>query len=169
MSNRKAIVPGSYDPITVGHMQLIINAAQMFDEVIVAVGVNVSKKTWFTIEERTSMVQEYVNAIKKIYLFDNIIVDINPGLTAEYATKNNCRYIVRGLRNSADYTYEEQIAAVNRLMFPNIQTVCLLTDSVVSSSAARELAMFEQDLSKFVPKSIEEALKQRAKELKGQT
>jgi len=148
---KTVIYPGSFDPITLGHLNLIKRASKIFDRVIVCVMVNVSKKTLFTLEER----MEQVRLVPK--RFPNVEVDCSEELTASYARRVGATVIVRGLRALSDYERECQIAIVNKKMYPELETIFLAASEKYmyhSSSAVKELAAFGADLSEFAPREI---------------
>ncbi len=148
---KTVIYPGSFDPITLGHLNLIKRVSKIFDRVIVCVMVNVSKKTLFTLEER----MEQVRLVTK--RFPNVEVDCSEELTAAYAKRVGATVIVRGLRALSDYERECQIALVNKKFNPDLETIFLASSEKYmyhSSSAVRELAAFGADLSEFAPREI---------------
>ena len=148
---KKAIVSGSYDPFTNGHLSIVKQAAEMFDEVHVVIFINSSK-------QRTYNVTQMVHAIKetlKLEGITNCIVTFNSGLLAEYCKENDIHYTIRGLRNNIDYNYEENIVEVNKLLNDNLETIYLRSnDNKISSSTVRELKRYGKDISKYVPKPV---------------
>lgn len=147
----KCVYPGTFDPISNGHVDIIERAAKMFDEVHVLVGNNIFKKTTFTFEERLEMVRECVKHI------NNVVVVSYDGLVVEYAKKNQINVIVRGMRNYSDYENEFSLFQYNRDIYPSVDTILLMPKTrlqVVSSSAIKELLTFGCDISKYVPKCI---------------
>jgi len=147
----KCVYPGSFDPISNGHVDIISRASKMFDEVHVVVGNNIFKNTTFTIEERLEMVKECVKDIP------NVIVVSYEGLVVEYLKENHINVMIRGLRNYSDYENEFSLFQYNRDIYPSIETVLLMPKTrlqVVSSSAIKELLTFGCDISKYVPKCI---------------
>jgi len=147
---RKAIFPGSFDPITLGHVDIINRALPLFDEIIIAIGINSDKKYMFSLEEREHFIKEnYKNEPK-------IKVVTYSGLTTDFCQKMNVDFILRGLRNPADFEFEKAIAQTNRKL-SNIETVFLLTSattSFISSSIVRDVYRHGGDISSFVPKSV---------------
>lgn len=146
-----AICPGSFDPITLGHLDIIRRAAAMFDKVIVAVLVNPGKNPSFTAEERLGMIRRAVADIP------NVEAECFNGLLAEYARMRNAHTIVKGLRAVTDFEYEFQMALVNRQLNPDVDTVFLTTSSqhmYLSSSMVKSIAKFGGDISAFVPECI---------------
>ncbi len=154
---KKAIYPGSFDPVTNGHLDIIQRAALMFDEVIVAVIRNPDKKTKFSLSKREKMLTSCLIGLSnvKISSFDGLLID--------YARQKEAKIIVRGLRAVSDFDYEFQMALTNRKMAPEIETIFLMTDyhySYLSSSVVKQIAKLGGDVSALVPKPV-------AKELKG--
>ena len=147
---KKAIFPGSFDPITLGHVDIINRALPLFDEIIIAIGVNTEKKYMFSLEERVRFIREnYKNESK-------ISVTTYSGLTTEFCKSKNVEFILRGLRNPADFEFEKAIAQTNRKL-ANIETVFLLTSattSFISSSIVRDVYHHGGDISELVPKSV---------------
>ena len=154
---RRAVCPGSFDPITYGHLDIIERASHHFDDVIVAVLENRTKSSLFTVDERISMISEVT---KK---FPNVRVDSWSGLLVEYCKSNSVQSIVKGLRAVSDFEYELQMAQVN-LQGSGVETMFMATSpthSFLSSSLVKELAQYGGDVSSMVPPSINEALKRR--------
>ena len=154
----KCVYPGTFDPISNGHVDIIARAAKMFDEVHVVVGNNIFKNTTFTIEERLEMVKECVKDIP------NVIVVSYDGIVVEYLKENQINIMIRGLRNYSDYENEFSLFQYNRDIYPSIETVLLMPKTrlqVVSSSAIKELLTFGCDISKYVPKCILEKIKSK--------
>lgn len=155
---RKAIVSGSYDPFTYGHLSIVKKAAEMFDEVHVVI-FNNSKKTRYC--DIDSMVVAIKLALKEAGI-ENCVVKRDDGLLAKYCKENDIKYTVRGLRNNMDYNYEENIAEVNHLVNPELESVYLRADYVgISSSMVKELYSYGEDVSKYVPKSVLERMPER--------
>ena len=148
--NRKAIFPGSFDPLTKGHYDIIERGVTLFDEIIVAIGINADKKYMFTLEERKQFIEESFKHEPKV------TVVTYKGLTVDFCQKNNVDFILRGLRNPADFEFEKAIAHTNRDLSP-IETVFLLTaanTSYISSSIVRDVIRNNGDYTKLVPKSV---------------
>ncbi|MBQ5544660.1 MAG: pantetheine-phosphate adenylyltransferase [Clostridia bacterium] len=151
LRGRLAICPGSFDPVTLGHLDIIRRAAKMFDQVIVAVLVNPGKNPSFTVEERMDMLRRSLNGV------ENVTVECFDGLLADYARQKGAQVIVRGLRAVTDFEYEFQMALANRKMNGNIDTVFLTTSAeymYLSSSMVKSIACFGGDISDFVPTCI---------------
>jgi pantetheine-phosphate adenylyltransferase len=159
MSERRvAVYPASFDPITNGHLDLIGRAARLFDEVIVAVATNVTKQPLFTLEERIEMIE---SATKDL---PNVRIDSMSGLTVDYARERGSLILIRGLRALADFENEFEMAMMNSHLYPELETVFLMTSAkwfYVSSSRLREVVRFGGDVSPFVPKLVAEKLQQK--------
>jgi pantetheine-phosphate adenylyltransferase len=154
---KRAVCPGSFDPITFGHLDIIERASHQFDEVIVAVFVHRTKSGLFTIKERMEMIQ--VNVEK----FKNVTVDTGDGLLVEYCKKNSVQAIVKGLRAVTDFDYELQMAQVH-IQASGVETMFMATSpthSFLSSSIVKELAHFGGDVSSMVPANVNAALMAR--------
>lgn len=155
---KKAIYPGSFDPITNGHMDILKRASRLFDHVTMLLAVNPNKKSEFTVEERLQMMKE---ATKDI---ENVSVDFTSGLTVEYARKVGAKHIIRGLRAVTDFEYEFQFAAANSFVDPNIDMVFFMAGSktsFISSSTINELRKNGADITPLVPASVIEAYKRK--------
>ncbi|NLV89083.1 MAG: pantetheine-phosphate adenylyltransferase [Tissierellia bacterium] len=155
-----AIYPGSFDPVTYGHLDIIERAAKKLDHLIVAVLNNPAKTGVFTIEERIDLLTEVTKHLP------NVEIDFFSGLLSDYAVKKNCYTMIRGLRAVSDFEYEMQMALVNRKLNPKIETLFLVSDSkysFLSSSIVKEIAQLQGNFSCFVPKVVEEALKNKFK------
>ena len=154
-----AICPGSFDPITLGHLDIISRSAQIFDNVIVCIMFNSNKtKPMFTISERVEMVKKVVEC------FPNVRVDTSAGLLAEYAKQFDGAVIVKGLRAASDFEYEFQMALANRKLYAGAETVFLTTTSenmYLSSSVVKQIAAFGGDISHFVPPEILDTIVKR--------
>ncbi len=153
-----AIYPGSFDPITNGHSDIIARAATLFDKVIVAVAASTSKATAFTIEERTQL------ANKALASLENIEICSFDGLVTEFAREQGASVIIRGLRAVSDFEYEFQMASMNRQLQSDIETIFLTPAehlSYISSSLVREIASLGGDVNKFVHEDVVSALKQK--------
>ena len=148
-----AVYPGSFDPITNGHLDILKRSLDLFDKVIVLVGYNSMKKTRFTPLERKEMIEE---AIQELGL-KNVEVDVYDGLTVEYALKHDAKYLIRGLRAVTDFEYEFQMASANDFVSDKVDTVFFMSKnetSFISSSIIMELHSNGVDVSKLVPQSV---------------
>lgn len=150
---RIAVCPGSFDPVTKGHLDIINRAAKLFDKVIVLVSFNPSKKTTaaFSIDERMQLIMRVTGHL------DNVLVDCNSGLLADYLKQTNACAIVKGLRAVSDFEYEFQMALANKKLYPEAETVFLTTSTenmYLSSSVVKEIASLGGDISGFVPPEI---------------
>ena len=151
-----AIYPGSFDPITNGHIDVIERAAELFGKVIVAVIRNPEKKPQFSLDERVEMLKQSLDRLK------NVEVDSFDGLLVDYAKKKNANIIVRGLRAVSDFDYEFQMALTNRKMAPQIETLFFMTDykySYLSSSFVKQIARLGGDINELVPAPVAKKLK----------
>ena len=159
-----AICPGSYDPVTYGHLDIIKRSAVLVDKLIVTVFVNPSKKaSLFSIEERLDMLRETTKDIP------NIEVDTSRGLLNVYAASKNCHLLIRGLRAFSDFEYEFQRALMIKKIDPTLETAFFMTDgrySYLSSTGVRELAYFNGDVSQMVPPYVEAMIEKKLKLLK---
>ena len=147
----RAFYPGSFDPVTKGHLDIIRRASRMFEHLTVAVLRNSAKAPLFTVEERIRMLEECCRGM------ENVEIDSFSGLTVDYAREKGTDVIIRGLRAVSDYEYEMQIAQINRTLLPTVDTVFLATSleySYLSSTTVKEVAQYGGDLSHFVPKEI---------------
>ncbi len=151
MSERIAICPGSFDPITIGHIDIISRAATMFDKIIVVVMNNVKKTCCFSPEERKALIHKAVGDIP------NIEIDTYDGLLAEYAKSRGACAIIKGLRAMSDFEYEFQMALTNKKLNPELETLFLTTraeNMYLSSSMVKQIAGMGGDISSFVPATI---------------
>jgi pantetheine-phosphate adenylyltransferase len=157
---RIAIYPGSFDPVTNGHIDIIQRGLALFDRIVVTILSNPAKKTLFSVEERKEML---LISLKDI---DNIEVDYFNGLLVDYAAKRNATAILRGMRAVSDFEYEFQLALMNRRLNREVQTVFLMTGLrwiFTSSSIIKEAAQFGGDITSMVPKYVEDRLKEKLK------
>ena len=148
-----AIYPGSFDPITNGHLDILKSGSEIFDKVIIAVSYNVNKKGFLPIDKRVELIKKSVSHIK------NVEVDAFTGLTVEYAKKQNADVLLRGLRTSFDFEYELQLSQTNNALYNDLKTVFLITKpeyNFISSSMVREILANKGDISKFVPEVVNE-------------
>lgn len=146
-----AIFPGSFDPITVGHVDIVNRALPLFDRIIIAIGVNTQKKFLYSLEQRMHWLQETFGSEKKIEIASY------EGLTINFCKEKNADYILRGIRSAADFEYEKTIAHLNNAMYETIETILILSKpelSSISSTIVREIIKGNGDVSKFVPKVV---------------
>ena len=157
---RIAIYPGSFDPITYGHLDILKNASDIFDKVIIAVAHNGAKTGFLTIDERVKIIKESITDIP------NVEVDAFEGLTIEYAKKHGANILIRGLRAVSDFEFEMQLSQTNSALCEEIKTVFLTTKpeyNFISSTTIKEILNNNGDISKFVPTPVYEYLKTRGK------
>ena len=153
--NKKAIYPGSFDPFTNGHLDIVKKASEIFDEVYIVIGINAQKRRTFSAEKMKSAIEATVAALG----MTNVRVAIFEGLIAAYAKENGIKYMIRGLRNNMDYNYEENIAEVNKLINPEMEYVYFRAENVaLSSSMVKELHGYGQDVSKYLPAAVYEII-----------
>ena len=155
---KKAIYPGSFDPITNGHLDILRRASKVFDHVTMLLAVNPNKKSEFTVKERLQMMKDATKGI------ENVDVDFTSGLTVEYARKVGANHIIRGLRAVTDFEYEFQFAAANSFVDPNIDMVFFMAGSktsFISSSTINELHKNGADITPLVPFSVIEAYRKK--------
>ena len=150
-----AVFPGSFDPITNGHIDIVRRFAPLFDKIIVAVGINSAKKGLFSLEQRLEWLEE-------VFANDpNIDVGSFEGLTVNFCKKENAQYLVRGLRNASDFDYEKTISQLNNIIGDNVETVFFISKpeySHISSTIVREIIKGKGDISTFVPEFMAEAI-----------
>lgn len=145
--SRIAVFPGSFDPMTTGHLALLRRALPLFDRIVVAVGINTEKKGFMPVDERVEHIRMAVAAMPKVE------VTTYSCLTTDLCRQLGASFILRGVRDAADFAYEQKIADINRLIAPDIETVILLADpssAIISSSMVRELAAFGKDINKYL-------------------
>lgn len=155
---RIAVYPGSFDPPTLGHFDLIKRASKIFDKLIVLVSDSKNKSYMFSKEERFLMVKEMSVEI------ENVEVQILDGLLIDYLKKNKIKFVIRGLRITSDFDYEFQLSSFNKVLYPEIETIYIMSDikyTLLSSSLVRELILNNGDISKFVPESVVKFIKNR--------
>lgn len=148
---KTAIYPGSFDPVTLGHLNVIKRAAQAFDRLIVSVMVNSSKQGMFTPEERVDLIRRVTKDLR------NVEVECSSELLADYARRKGSRVVVKGLRAVSDYEKEVQMAIINRKLYPNLDTFFIPSSekyTYLSSSVVKEMARYGAELSDFVPREI---------------
>jgi len=152
----KALIAGSFDPITIGHLDLIKRASNIFDEVYVVEFVNPDKKHMFDDDERLEMIKKVASA------FPNVIADSSFGLSCDYCVEKGISVFVRGVRNTTDYEYETTLFLMNREVNPDIETMLLPASpelSAISSSFVREMVRYGRDFTKYVPDGVGEMMK----------
>ncbi|MCM8892610.1 pantetheine-phosphate adenylyltransferase [Listeria monocytogenes] len=160
MGDKIAVIPGTFDPITNGHLDIIERAAKIFDVLYVSVLNNSSKKPLFTIEERMEMIRQVTAHLP------NVQVESASGLTVDYAATRGSTAIVRGLRAVSDFEYEMQIASMNRTLNAEIETFFIMTNtkySFLSSSMVKEVAQYQGDISELVPEIVNEQVQAKFK------
>lgn len=156
---RIALFPGSFDPLTMGHLDTIERGAKLFDELVIGVFVNTNKKSYFTPEEKLAIVQETVAHIPNV----RVIAQENE-LTVKIAEKLGAKFLLRGIRSIKDYEYEKEISLMNRHLDPELETVFLLADarySHISSSILKEVWTFDGDVKDYLPEAVYRALEKK--------
>jgi len=156
--NRKVVYPGTFDPITNGHIDIIKRASQLFDTVYVAVAESTGKNTMFSIQDRVKLVKDSIRGMR------NVIVEPFDGLVVNYVKSRNSRVVIRGIRMISDFEYEFQMALTNRKIAPSVEIIFMMPSenySYLSSRLIKEVAELGADISSFVPRSVEKALKKR--------
>ena len=155
-----AIYPGTFDPITNGHIDLVRRAAKLFDKVVISIAMSARKQPLFTLEERVNLAQQALSDVP------NVEVEGFEGLLADYAKQRGATVLIRGVRAVADFEYEYQLASVNRTLNPELESV-LLTPSAetshISSTIVRDVAAHDGDVSAFVPDIVKQALDEKFK------
>lgn len=155
----KALYAGSFDPLTVGHLNIIQRASQLFEEVYVAVATNTSKKGLFTASEKKQLIEEAVRSCSNV-----TVIDHSGGLTVDLAADLGTNVMIRGIRTIKDYEYEVGIASMNKTQNEKIETLFMIADSrysFISSTLVKEIASFQGDVSNLVPPNINEAMKEK--------
>jgi len=161
---RVAVIPGSFDPITNGHMDIILRARELFDRVVVLVAANAEKNPSFTPEERVLLIEKCIKD------YDNVLVDCFDGLLVDYVKQVNACAIVKGLRAMSDFEYEFQMALYNKKLYPDAETLFMTTSTenlYLSSSGVKSIARYGRDVSDFVPKIIADEVLERISQVKG--
>lgn len=162
--NQKAVYPGTFDPITLGHEDLIRRAARLFDTLIVAVADSATKRPFFTREERVEMAREVVRDLS------NVRVMGFSGLLMKFVQEHGARVVIRGLRAASDFEYEFQLAGMNRGLYPDVETLFLTPGEqymFVSATIVREISILGGDVSKFVPPLVAKRLAAKIRQLGG--
>lgn len=146
-----ALFPGSFDPITIAHVDILKRALPLFDKIVVGIGLNSSKQNFLSSEKREEMVRTIFSAN------ENVDVQLYEGLTVDFCRKINAKYMVRGIRSASDFEYERAIAQINQTMMPEVETILLLSKpeySAISSTIVRDILRNNGDVSPFVPKEV---------------
>ncbi|WCE29838.1 pantetheine-phosphate adenylyltransferase [Vibrio sp. SCSIO 43137] len=155
----RVIYPGTFDPITNGHLDLILRSAKMFDHVTIGVAASPSKKTMFTLDERVSLIEEVIKP------YDNISVIGFSGLLVDFAKQENANLLIRGLRTTVDFEYEFGLTNMYRKLLPSLESVFLTPSeeyAFLSSTIVREVAIHGGEINQFVPANVASALKKKA-------
>ena len=158
-----AVYPGSFDPVTNGHIDILERTSRIFDKIIVAVVHNVTKQALFTLDERVELIKESTKHL------DNIEVECFNGLLADFLKSKQANVIIRGLRSMTDYEYESQMSMMNKKLFPEIDTIFIVSDSqytFVSSSGIKEAALLGGSVSSMVPAVVEMGLQEKLSQVK---
>ncbi len=157
-----AICPGSFDPVTLGHLDIISRASRLFDKVIVAVLCNMDKNPSFTVEERMELLRQVTSQ------YDNVEIDSFQGLLVDYAKEKGAVAVVKGLRAVSDFEYEFQMSMINKKLYADVETVYLNTSQdymYLSSSVVKQIASFGGDISNFVPEAIHNKIVDRLRNI----
>jgi pantetheine-phosphate adenylyltransferase len=160
MKERVGIYPGSFDPLTNGHLDILTRGLELFDTVVIAIGYNIEKEGLFTVEERKELIRESVKGN------GHVIVDSFQGLLVDFVRKVNARFVIRGLRAMSDFEFEFQTASMNRNLNPHMDTVFMMTAKdyfFVSSRTIKEVASFGGSVGGWVPEAVEKALNKKFK------
>ena len=157
MKQKLAVYPGSFDPVTFGHLDILQRGLELFDRVIIAIAYNIEKKGLFTFEERKELIQQSINGNP------NVIIDSFDGLLIDYVKKVDATFVIRGLRAMSDFEYEFQMASINRTLNPGMDTLFMMTSKdyfFISARTIKEVAQFRGSVSSFVPAPGEKRLKE---------
>jgi len=151
MTDKIAVFPGSFDPFTIGHESIVQRAMDLFDKIIIGIGSNTSKTTFFSAKQRMEMIKELFDGNPKVEVmyYDDLTID--------FCRRVGAKYMLRGLRTSSDFEYEKVIAQVNQAMLPEVESLFMLTlpeHTAINSSVVREIMRYGGDVSKFVPAGI---------------
>lgn len=159
-----ALYPGSFDPITYGHLDILERATELFDEVIITIAVNTKKETVFSGDEREALIEE---CLKDKPWADRVEIQQFTGLLVDFAKERNAQTLIRGVRQVSDFEYEFRMALTNRRLAPEVDTVFLMPNeqlTFISASLVREIAYWDGDLSSFVPNHVANALHEKFKD-----
>ena len=157
MKRKLAVYPGSFDPVTLGHLDILQRGLELFDKVIIAIAYNIEKKGLFTFEERKELIQQSIDGNS------HVIIDSFDGLLIDYVKKVGATFVIRGLRAMSDFEYEFQMASINRTLNPGMDTLFMMTSKdyfFISSRTIKEVAQFHGSVSSFVPSPVEKRLKE---------
>lgn len=152
------VYPGTFDPITNGHLDIIKRASRLFDRLYIVIPNNVNKKTFFTLEERIDLIKDATKGI------DNLVITHTDLLTVDFAKRIGAKVLVRGLRMVSDFEYEFQMEALNKTLNPEVETIFIMASheySFLSSSSVKEIASFGGEFEKFVPLNVYHAIKEK--------
>ncbi len=158
--NLTAMLPGTFDPPTLGHINIIERAARLFDKLYVVVAHNISKQCLFTPDERVGMLRRSLSHL------DNVVVDSDSGLSVDYARAHDVSVMVRGVRSERDFAYEIELAMTNNMLYPELEIVFIPTDQnylILRSSQIKEMVAFGADISRMVPPIVLEKLEEKKK------
>ena len=158
MNENVAVYPGSFDPITFGHLDILSRGLELFDKVIVAIANNIEKKALFTVEVRKDLIQKSINGNPKV------IIDSFEGLLVDYVKRIDAPFVIRGLRAMSDFEFEFQMASMNRSLNPEMDTLFMMTSKdyfFVSSRTIKEVAAFGGPVNEFVPEVVVRSLKEK--------
>jgi|TARA_B110000444_G_scaffold39560_1_gene35331 pantetheine-phosphate adenylyltransferase len=159
-----AVYPGSFDPFTLGHRDILLRSLKIFDEVVIAVGVNQNKKTLFTSDERVEMIKKEISEIK-LENNNDVKVECFEGLIVDLASKHNASSLIKGVRGPVDYDYEAQMAGMNTVMCPDLETIFLMSKpefSFIHSSLVKQISLMGGNVTGFVSDSIKSQLKTKS-------
>jgi pantetheine-phosphate adenylyltransferase len=158
---KKALLAGSFDPFTLGHQSLVTQSLNIFDHLTILLAVSPDKKSFFTLDERVKMLEELFKARP------NINIDTCQGIVTDYALKEGINTLIRGVRNAVDLAYEQQLAEINKVLAPEVQTIFLNCESAyqhISSTYVREFLKYGKDISSLVPEAINKSIVNRGKD-----
>ena len=159
-----AVYPGSFDPFTLGHRDILLRSLKIFDEIVIAVGVNQNKKTLFSADERVEMIEKEVSKVK-LDTNNSVKVECCEGLIVDLATKHNASSLIKGVRGPVDYDYEAQMAGMNTVMCPDLETIFLMSKpefSFIHSSLVKQISLMGGDVTGFVSETIKNQLKTKS-------